>query len=287
MPSPEHAVLVDLFRMRPELVPLLLYTVGIAAPSPGISFLESTFPVAVPDFQVDLAVLLGEPNAPTRVVVLLEVQLAIDDDKPHRWLLYQAAAQDRHRCSVAVVVMAPDLRVAEWAQRRHTVGLHDSYAPTVLGPLELRALTDVEAARRMPELAVLAALALDRHHPDVRILRAAGEAISTIEDEDRSRLYFDLLESKLGDAFVAAVEGIMIHGEPLSDRAKAYYREGEAKGKTAGLADALLRILAARSLEATTAQRATILACKDIATLECWVEQAVHARSVSELLSQS
>jgi hypothetical protein len=94
MPSREHAILVDLFRARPSLVPLLLRRFGVRLPRvQAVDIAESTFPVAVPDFHVDLAIALRDKSGRTRLVVLLEVQLAVDKDKPHRWLLYQAAAR--------------------------------------------------------------------------------------------------------------------------------------------------------------------------------------------------
>jgi hypothetical protein len=127
-------------------------------------------------------------------------------------------------------------------------------------------------------VAVLGALASDPRQPDAALLRAAGEAIAAMSDDDRVTLYMDLLESKLGDAFLAAVEGVMIRGEPLSDRAKTYYREGEAK--------ALLGFLAARSLAVTHEQREAILGCRDLARLERWIARAASAASVAEVLAE-
>jgi hypothetical protein len=277
MPSREHDVLVDMVRGRPELVPRLLRHAGLPVLTAPVTVVDATFSVAasVSDFHVDLAVVVGDVRTP-RLVVLLEVQLSIDPDKPHRWLLYQAAAQDRHRCDVAVLVLTPDAGVARWARRGLPVGRSATYAPHVLGPRQLRALA--LASQDRPELVVLGALALDPRRPDRRLLRAAGEAIASLDDDDRVKVYLDVLEARLGEVFLAAVEGIMIRGEPLSDRAKGYYRAGEAR--------ALLAFLDARGLAVTSEQRDAILACHDLERLERWIARAATAQSVAEVFAR-
>jgi hypothetical protein len=87
------------------------------------------------------------------------------------------------------------------------------------------------------------------------------------------------------------VEGIMIRGEPLSDRTKGYYRaglaEGEARGKAAGEARALLIVLDARGLAITTTeQRDAILTCHDIERLMRWIVRAATAQGVAEVFAR-
>jgi hypothetical protein len=61
--------------------------------------------------------------------------------------------------------------------------------------------------------------------------------------------------------------------------------EGRAEGKAEGRAEALLAVFAARGLAATDEERARVLACGDLATLERWIRQAVTAASVAEALA--
>jgi predicted transposase YdaD len=61
--------------------------------------------------------------------------------------------------------------------------------------------------------------------------------------------------------------------------------EGEAKGKAKGKAEAVLAVLAARGLRVTAAQRARVLGCADLATLEGWLRQAVTSRATGELFA--
>ena len=92
----------------------------------------------------------------------------------------------------------------------------------------------------------------------------------------------------------------MIRGEPLSDLSKKYYRDGKAtgeaegeargraqgkaEGKAEGVAEALLKVLDTRALVPTRAQRKAVLACKDLPRLERWLEAALRATSVREVL---
>jgi hypothetical protein len=285
MPSIEHAVLADLFRSRPALVPLLLRLVGVRVPeAANAAVVESTFPVAVPDFQVDLVIDLSE-RSPGRTVVLVEVQLAVDEDKPHRWLLYQAAAQDRHRCDAVVLVVTSDPHVAEWARRPRSAGPHGTYAPVVLGPAEIPTQCTGEQVVRAPELAVLVALAHGgRGEPNDARLVTAAEALRRI-GADHAEMYADLLCVRLGEAMQRALEGVMgINGEPLSEYFRKHYRRGLAEGEAKGLAEALSGILHARGLIMTHEERRLIEACQDTGRLRRWVERAVTAGTVAEVL---
>lgn len=83
----------------------------------------------------------------------------------------------------------------------------------------------------------------------------------------------------------------MSHGnyEYQSDFAKKYVAqgraEGEAKGKAEGKAEGILRVLEARQLAVTEAQRERILACADLAVLDSWLVRAVTAASTDDVLA--
>jgi len=305
--STVHAVIVDLFRARPALVPFLLRLLGIRVPDSGeATIVESTFPVAVPDYHVDLVVDLSETSMAHRMVVLLEVQLAVDDDKPYRWLLYQAAAQDRHRSDVLVLVVAPDLPVATWARRSRPLGPHGTYAPVVLGPAEIPKQSSAEELESVPELAVLSALAHGRERgADEALLVTAAQALLRIRP-DQAEMYADLLCSRLGEAMQRALEGVMgINGEPLSEYFRNHYRqglaegeakglaEGEAKGlaegEAMGLAEALFGVLEARGIIPTDGDRRLIEGCRDPARLRAWVRRAasVATATMTEVLGEA
>jgi hypothetical protein len=59
---------------------------------------------------------------------------------------------------------------------------------------------------------------------------------------------------------------------------------GLAKGEAKGLAKALFRLLAAKGVHVDDASRLRIQACMDVATLERWVDRAVNATHLSQVL---
>ena len=83
MPSMAHEVLVDLFKNRPSLGPeLLTEALGVALPSYNEARLVSIdlTQIRPAEYRADVVVLLLDAGAPISVVII-EVQLAVDDDK--------------------------------------------------------------------------------------------------------------------------------------------------------------------------------------------------------------
>ena len=74
-----------------------------------------------------------------------------------------------------------------------------------------------------------------------------------------------------------------------SEFAKRYLAQGKAEGKAEGRiegeAQALLRILVARGLSVSPAERAQILGCTELVVLEGWLDHALTASSVAEVLA--
>ena len=101
------------------------------------------------EYRADVVILLLHEAKPVRVIVV-EVQLAKDDDKPFTWPAYLTVARDQHRCASDLLVVAPQASVADWCAKPIEVGppgfvLH----PTVLRPNAVPIVTDpAEAARR-------------------------------------------------------------------------------------------------------------------------------------------
>jgi hypothetical protein len=289
MPSSEHAILVDLFRARPSLVTTLLERLGVAMPRAATpEIVGSTFPASVSDLHADLVVVLRGDRSEARLVVVIEVQLAVDGEKPLRWLTCQVAAQDQHRCDVVVLVVAPDPRVARWARVPLSVGPLGRFAPIVVSPDEVPHPGLLLTADCAPELVILGALA-HRQHFDDASLRVAARALVRLGDDDRRGLYFDLLLAIFGEALSGAVEEWMIYGGPMSEWGKKHYREGraegEAKGRAEGKAEAVLAILAARGLVPSSEERQTILACADVDRLGRWIEGALIIEDVKGVTS--
>ncbi len=291
-----------LFRNRPELAPVLLRdSLGVALPPYAEARIDSgDLTTAQPtEYRADLVVLLVD-NKPVRGIVEVQLELRKDDRKLYTWPVYVANLRARLECPVCVLVFTPSESVAERARVPIELGPGSSVKPFVIGPEAVPVVIDAEAAARQPELAVLSAMAHGKDAPELAISVAtvAVEACQGLDDE-RAMLYFDLIGTSLGDAARAAFEAIMAQGNYefqseffkkrlMESQARGEARgkaEGEARGKAEGEARGVLRVLAARGIAVSTEQEARILACRELATLDRWIEKAIAVASAEELFS--
>lgn len=72
----------------------------------------------------------------------------------------------------------------------------------------------------------------------------------------------------------------------MDEGEKIGIEKGEKIGAAKAATDALLRVLAARGLAVTDPQRARVLACSDVATLEGWITRAVTLPTTEEVLRE-
>jgi hypothetical protein len=281
MPSLVHDALVTLFRNRPSLAPELLRDV-LHTPVPAFDHVrvgDSSLSEVVPtEYRADLVLLLEGAEASTpRAALVVEAQLARDMDKRWTWPVYLAGLRARLRCDVALVVVTPDVAVARWAAAPIAVG-HPGWVltPIVLGPSAVPVVRDPGVAMLSPELAVLSAM-LHGHGVDaVAVAEAALAASRGLEDE-RSRLYADLVLASVDDAARAILEAVMASGyQYQSDFARRYVAQGKA--------EAVLGVLQARAIDVPEDMRARIATCKDWAVLDRWLVRALTAASVADVV---
>jgi predicted transposase YdaD len=162
----------------------------------------------------------------------------------------------------------------------------------VIGPAGVPWVTDVDEAKRAPELAVLSVQAHGKEEGALPIALAALIAAHGLDDET-GKLYTDFIFAAVSDKIRRALEEYMRSGnyEYQSDFARKYYGEGkvegEAKGKAEGEAKgearALLKIFARRGLQVTDTQRAQILATTDLPTLDRWIDRALDATVAADV----
>jgi len=281
MPSMAHEVLVDLFKNRPELGPeLLTEALGVALPSYDEARLVSIdlTQIRPAEYRADVVVLLLDAGAAISVVIV-EVQLAIDDDKRFTWPEYLMGARARYRCPAGLLVVAPQPEVAAWCAQPIDTGVPGFVLiPPVLGRQAVPVITDPAEAARRPELAVLSAMAHGESEQGAAIASAVLPAVRGLDDE-RARFYGDLVLNSLNDAARRALEAMMKGYEYQSDFAKKYV----ALGRSEGEAYALLTVLRGRGIAVPDAARERILAEKDPARLERWLEKAGTSASVMEI----
>jgi hypothetical protein len=219
-------------------------------------------------------------------VVIVEVQLAADPQKRLSWPAYVTVARAVHGCPAALLVVAPDPTVAGWCAEPIETGVPGFVLrPPVLRRTAVPVLTDPGEAARRPELGVLSAMAHGETEQGATIAAAVLPAIRELDD-DRVRLYCDLVYNSLNEAARHALEAIMKGYEYQSDFAKKYVAQGRAEGRTEEAARALLAVLRARGLAVPDAVRERILSQKDPERLERWLEKAAVAASVTAVLDE-
>jgi hypothetical protein len=261
-----HEILVDLFKNRPSL--------------PA-------------EYRADIVILLLDRDTPVRVVIV-EVQLAVDPKKRLSWPAYVTVSRALHGCPANLLVVAPDPVVAGWCAEPIETGVPGFVLrPPVLRRTAVPVVTDLGEAARRPELGVLSALAHGETEQGATIAAAVLPAIQGLDD-DRARLYYDLVYNSLNEAARRALEAMMKGYEYQSDFAKKYVAQGRAEGlaegrtegRTEEAARAVLTVLQVRGLAVPDAVRERILSQKDPERLERWLEKAAVATSVAAVLDE-
>jgi hypothetical protein len=292
MPSMAHEILVDLFKNRPSLGPELLdEALGVAVPRYTEATLKSIdlTQIRPAEYRADVVVLLLDKGAPVYVLIV-EVQLGVDHDKPWIWPEYTMGSRAKFRCPAGLLVVAPDAAIAAWCEQPIETGIPGFVlTPPVLGRKAVPLVTDPAEAARRPELAVLSAMAHGAGDDGAAIGAAVFPAVARLEDE-RAKFYGDLVLSSLNEAARRALEAMMKGYQYQSDFAKKYLAQGVDQGRAEGRAEeaarAVLTALRVRGIAVPDAARERILAEKDTARLERWLERAILAATVAEVLDE-
>jgi hypothetical protein len=283
-----HEIFVDLFKNRPSLAAEILSEVlGVSLPAYTEARLASTdlTEIQPAEYRADVVVVLLDGDIPVRVIIA-EVQLAVDPRKRLSWPAYVTVSRAIHGCPADLLVVAPDPNVAEWCAEPIEIGVPGFVLrPPVLRQTDVPVVTDPAEAARRPELGVLSAMAHGETGQGATIAAAVLPAIQEIDD-DRARLYYDLVYNSLNEAARRAMEAMMKGYEYQSDFAKKYVAQGRTEGRTEEAARALLTVLRVRGIAVPDAVRERILAQKDPERLERWLEKAALASSVTAVIDE-
>jgi hypothetical protein len=292
MPSIPHEGPLDLVRQHPEIaVHLLRGTAGITLPGrPAVSLAPTDMSAVVPvQYLADMVVLIsdsatGEPA----LAVIIEPQLRDSDTKRYSWPVYVTTARRVAKCPAAVlVVLCPDPAEAAKCRRLiHTGHPGFDLAPVVIdshGP-------PGHDGADSPYLTVFAAsmggIDLETEPGARRVL----DAIASPEVSEADRLRITTIILRLAnDAARQILEAMMTTSEyektfveRIHDQGIA---EGEAKGKAEGKAEGVLKLLDARHLAPSGAQRQQVTSCTDAAQLDRWFDRAITAGTAAEVFA--
>lgn len=291
MPSRRHEDLLRLFHNRPELAAELVHeALHVNLPEYREARVDSANlnDLRPAEYRADLVVLLIQDRPVHGIIV--EVQLARDEDKAFVWPAYVCNLRGRIRCPVCLLVMTVEDRVARWARRWIEIGGDHRFRPWVLSPAGVPQITDEAQAKADPELAVLSAVA---HGGDADVAKAAHIALTAEGallglDAERSTLYSDMLIAALSEAARRALRAMNLPKyEYQTEFAKRYYGRGLSAGKTEGLAEGraelVLRQLTRRFGELPDSVRARICSAS-IGELDQVGERLLTAGSLNEAL---
>jgi hypothetical protein len=292
MPSMVHEILVDLFKNRPSLAAeILVEVLGVSLPPYTQARLASTdlTEIQPAEYRADAVVVLLDRDTPVRVIIV-EVQLAVDPRKRFSWPAYVTVSRAIHGCPADLLIVAPEPVVAGWCAEPIEIGVPGFVLrPPVLRRTAVPVVTDLGEAARRPELGMLSVMAHGETEQGTTIAATVLPAIRGLDDE-RARLYYDLVYNSLNETARRALEAMMKGYEYQSDFAKKYVAQGRAEGRTEGRAEEaarnLLTVLQVRGIAVPDAVREQILAQKDPERLERWLEKAAVGASVATVIDE-
>jgi hypothetical protein len=195
--------------------------------------------------------------------VVVEVQRQQDDRKRFTWPYYLVAARAQHECPGLLMVLTHSSGVAQWARAPIKIGPRGfCLEPCVISYSDVPLDLDLSQTERVPELAVLSALA----HPSLQTAKRAVDVIRGLSPE-LTKLYFDAIAAALPEEDRPTLEAIVMEGYVYqSDFARRYVAQGREEGREEGLHLAVLE-LARDKLPLSAADEAAIRALRDPAVL--------------------
>ena len=251
MPSQLHESLLFLFRNRPVLAPELLRdALHVELPRFTGARIDSAdlTELQPAESRADLVILLLD-GVPIYGIVV-EVQLQPDDRKRFAWPAYVTNLRARLELPVCLLVVTAD------------------------------------EARADPELAVLSAIAhgKDRDASKAAQIAAAARLATLDLDDDRSRLYLDLVFTSLSKAAQRELRTMdPAKYEYQSDFAKRFVAQGRAEGKAEGKASIVVRQLV-RRFGALPPEAANRISAASTDELDAIAERLLTAHSLEEAL---
>jgi hypothetical protein len=294
MPSLEHNAIVEMFRENPELAPHLLATLFHVdvPPHASAAVIESSLDQLIPvEFRADLVLELRDAEGAIVLAIVLEVQRDEDPDKKYSWPVYVTVVRARKRCGTVVLVVAPDALVAAWAAENIDLGLGcGNVKPLVLGPTAVPEITDPAVAEQEVELAVLSAVAHGNGPNGLAVVQAALTALGRL-DQEHAAVYFQVIWDALREPMQRALEALVMerHDEgkaAFPPFAQQLIDRGKTEGRAEEAARAVLTALRVRGITVPEATRERILAQKELLRLERWLEKAIVAASIAEVMDE-
>lgn len=292
MPSHEHEFPLDLIRHDPTFATELLQEVT-GKPLPEHTRVRCDAAEATrtaPAYlNSDSLVVCERPPLPHErqdgpvpvLAIITEPQNTWDSRKPYSWPCYVANIRHRLKCPVALLVLTPTTALARRYSPPIDLGCGE-IRPLVLALDTLEPVTDQSVAAAHPVLTILALAANPTDDKDA--LEALTVALKSL-DASASSLYSDYVLAALSATALSSLEEIMAvrDYEFRTELIGRPFREGEAKGRAAGRAEAILGVLDARGIAVSNEARERVNASSDLDELDRWVRRAAKVDSAEDL----
>ncbi|MBF8186457.1 hypothetical protein ITP53_12040 [Nonomuraea sp. K274] len=282
MPSPAHDTLNTLFRNRPTLaVELLKDLFDIDLPT---DTLVKVAPADLSDVPTqpsrgDQAFTLGWRREPLHSVIV-ELQDSPCEEKRQQWARRAAALWLRLNRPVLVLVLCPDRSVATWASQPVVTTLPGYMMhPLIVGPEQIKPITDSARAAEHLEAAVISVMA---HGGDHAVAETFMEALGRVEEHHGAQ-YYEYAYLLSPTEVRQVMEEIMPSWPVHSPFAREHFTKGRAAGLSEGKARAVLTVLKARGITVTDEALTTIRSCRSQEQLDEWAHRAATALTVDEL----
>lgn len=292
MPNPPHEMLHGIFREDLHLFSRVLRFAEIPFPEPEkilISTIDATEAKKVLERRMDTVLEAQMDTGPVLFVIEAQNRSHVDR-KLRNWAYYPAYLHELHACPVVVIVVCRSAATAGWAREPYRIGLptHPTLVstPIVFGPDNLPRITHVDQVIEDPYLAALCALAY-AHDPGIGgILEVLAAGLAKLDDVDLRDNIDEIVERGMQD--IPAVEdwrmaiAMAYPTGTLLPRSRSA-REKLAKTEAEATAKSVLRVLSRRGIELTPVAREHIAACEDIDRANTWLDEAVTAKTYTEL----
>jgi hypothetical protein len=276
-----HEAPLELIKQHPALAVELLRAVAGVPLRDGLDVrLASTSlnTVAPVQYNADSVVVVSDPGTrESLVAIIVEPQGRDEKTKKFSWPIYLANARREIGCESAfLIVVCPDPAEAERCRAVIPMG-HPGLElwPIVIDPKHAPSGEDA-GPYLLLFLACLPAMDLEDPAAARRVLEAIRDTGAS--DAERKTLTTIILV-RASEAARRLLEGMMTTMEWKSDFIESYVDQGRVEARR----EDVLKVLDARRLRPTEAQRTRVEVSTDLAQLDLWFERSLTSATAAEV----
>ncbi|MFF7799729.1 RpnC/YadD family protein [Streptomyces olivaceus] len=293
MVTSTHETSHRIFQDHPEVLAPIFEALGL--PPPAKADIVPLTPDATEfkplERRVDTVLRVEPSEGESPFLLAVEAQTRKAPDKGVNWAYYVAYLRAKFDLPVLLVAVCRSRKTARWAAGPFEckVGPWSSQItrPFVLGPDSVPEITDETLVAEQPALATFSAIVHSESRGIDAILNLLAHGMRSF-DVATAKYWSEMLEVGLANTPARdrwrELEKVVISYFPGRGTVfeEAYY-DGEAKGKAAGKAEGVLRVLEVRGLAVSDDARTRVSDCTDLDRLDGWLDRAGTVQRAEEL----